>query len=479
MAIGGENFAGKKTLMRWPIRYQIFVPFAGLMLLAVVGVSSLDAWLAARRSEQQINKQLREVTRTLLDSRFPLNDSVLRQMRGLSGAEFVLTTVPGRRVASSGLVVTELKAPSTPTERWEELDLGSPVVIDGQSYFQAAVRRKERGELLLLHILYPERIWLESRREAAIPPLIVGASALAGFALLALAIAARLSRPILQVSARVGRMAQGDFQPLPLPVRNDEVRDLVVAVNSLAGQLDEMRRATQRSERLTLLGKLSGGLAHHLRNDVAGARMAVQLHQRHCHATDRESLEVALRQLALTEDHLQRFLAAGQPERPQQVPCDLRVIVDDLVGMLSPSFRHRKVSLSISADSHAQIPLHADPEQLRHLLMNLAINALEAVGSSGWVRIEALAENDGAIHLRVLDSGGGPPAEFASGRLFEPFSTSKSEGVGLGLVVARQIAEAHGGTLEYTRCDGKTCFELILPPRVIENADLAEAVYKN
>jgi signal transduction histidine kinase len=466
--------------MRWPIRNQILLPFAGLMLLAVAGVSSLDAWLAARRSEQQINKQLREVARTLLDSRFPLNDVVLRQMRGLSGAEFVLTTVSGRRIASSGLSATEIPPPSTPVARWEELDLGSPVVIDDQIYFQAAVRMNGRGiqpELLLLHILYPEQIWQESRREAAIPPLVVGASALVGFALLALAIAARLSRPILQVSSRVGRMAQGDFQPLPLPERNDELRDLVLAVNSLAGQLDEMRRAIQRSERLTLLGKLSGGLAHHLRNDVAGARMAVQLHQRHCHAADRESLEVALRQLALTEDHLQRFLAAGQPELPQQVHCDLRAIVDDLVGLLSASFKHRKVSLSVSADSHAQLPLHADPDQLRHLLMNLVLNALEAAGSGGWVRIEALISDDSVTHLRVLDSGDGPPAEFASGRLFEPFSTSKPEGVGLGLAVARQIAEAHGGALEYTRRNQHTCFELTLPPPAAEPAALPHAVH--
>ena len=136
-------------------------------------------------------------------------------------------------------------------------------------------------------------------------------------------IARKLSLPLVEVRTQVGRLAEGDFRPLPIPARNDEVRDVAISVNELARQLDELRRAIARAERLSILGRLSGGLAHDLRNDVTGALMAVQMHRRNCHTTDQESLDVALRQLRLIEDHLKRFLAAGQPER-RAVRCSTR-----------------------------------------------------------------------------------------------------------------------------------------------------------
>ncbi len=456
--------------MRWPIRYQILLPLAGIMLAAVLGVSVLSAYLAAHRAEEEIDEQMRRVARTLLDSSFPLNDVVLRQMKGLSGAEFALADRSGRVVASSRPWATELPKTATPVERWEDLQLGQPAQLDGDGYFLAALQMRGRGaqpEPLALYIFYPEKHWRESRRAAAFPPLAIGAVALSLFTLLAAIIAARLSRPIHQLREQVARLARGDFRTGPLPNRNDELRDLAQGINSLAEQLAEMRRAIQRSERLSLLGQLSGGLAHDLRNDVTGARMAVQLHRRSCRQGDDESLDVALRQLALTEEHLQRFLAAGQPEQLKRVVCRIEDIIETAVRLVEPACLHRKVELTVApgdagAGDAPGRQLEADPEQLRHLLMNLILNAVEAAGSGGWVRIEFGAEADGCCHVRVLDSGAGPPAEFVE-RLFEPFSTTKPEGVGLGLTVARQVAESHGGRLEFSRRDDATCFELTLP----------------
>jgi signal transduction histidine kinase len=169
--------------------------------------------------------------------------------------------------------------------------------------------------------------------------------------------------------------------------------------------------------------------------------------------------------------------------------------------------------------------LDADPAQLRQLLMNLVLNAADAAGPGGWVRIEtefftqhanALPNEDGngtadcrtltpggrgqvsegdspgrgegnknltssehqhpsQIVLRVLDNGSGPPREMID-RLFEPFATSKPEGVGLGLAVARQIAQSHGGRIVFHRASGETCFEVHLPVRPLNCDDgLAQA----
>lgn len=474
--------------MRWPLRYQILVPFAAVMLIAIAGVSLLDALLAARWTEQHIQSQLGEVAVTLLDSSFPLTNRVLRQTRGLSGAEFVLTDDGGRLLASS-LPAASLKLPAGKALPADAFRLGPVVDVAGQSYFHAVVAVRDRGGSAAespgtparLHILYPEQILREARWQAIYPPLLVGALALGLVIVLAVALAGRMSRPILQLRAQVGRLAQGDFQSVPLPARNDELRDLVGSVNLLAGQLEELQRVIKRTERLTLLGQLSGGLAHHLRNDVTGARIAVQLHHRHCREIDQESLAVALRQLTLTEQHLQRFLSAGQPQPLRAVACDLTDVLDSLRPLVAPACRHRRVTLEMqelpgrpaatgpldaAAAAHAT-GLLADPEQLRQLLLNLVLNAVEAAGPGGWVRVEWFAA-PAAWHVRVLDSGPGAPAALVE-RLFETFVTSKPEGIGLGLAVARQIAAAHGGTLTYRRAnialEGEpvTCFELVLP----------------
>jgi signal transduction histidine kinase len=461
--------------MRWPIRFQILLPFAAAMVIGLLSVSLISAYLAARRAERQIDEQVRNLGRTLLESNFPLTDAVLEQMHGLSGAAFVLTDSTGKlRASSKG---APAHRPVEPVSRWQELRLGRLTEIDGTGYFVSSLTvapRAAKETSLTLGILYPERHWRASRIEAALPPLVIGGITLVGFIAVATLIAQALGRPIAGLQRQVARLAEGDFQKLAIPERNDELGDLASGINRLAEQLVEMRRAIARAERFALLGQLSGGLAHHLRNDITGARMAVQLHQRHgCHADD-ESLAVALRQLQLTEQHLQQFLSAGQPRPPQRTPCDLWELVQDVVRMVEPTCRHRKVKLDV-ADRRGQPGaerafLQADAEQLRQALMNLTLNAVEAAGPAGWVRLE-LAETAFHVLARVIDSGAGVPAGIVE-RLFEPFVTRKPEGIGLGLAVARQIAQSHGGSLVYSRDQGNTCFELAIPkPEPAAQAD--------
>ncbi|HEV3136636.1 MAG TPA: HAMP domain-containing sensor histidine kinase [Pirellulales bacterium] len=448
--------------MRWPLRYQILFPFAGVMLAVVVGVTLLDAYLAARRTQRQIEDQLHGIAQTLLDANFPLTDAVLKQTRGLSGAEFLLTDQKGTLEASS---LAEPRLPSLPIST-SGFSLGETIEFTSARYFHAAIAvrpRSAQGVPLILHILYPERFLREARWQAAYPPLVIGTVLLAVVIALSIAIAGRLSRPILELRRELSRLVQGDFQAVPLPERNDELRDLIGSVNVLGDQLDELRRVIKRSERLAVLGQLSGGLAHQLRNSVTGARLAVQLHQRHCHQIDPDSLAVALRQLAITESHLQRFLTVGQPRSPRRGRCDLRQTVADVAALVAPACHHRSVALQFDAALDGHVSLWADADQLRQLLLNLVLNGIEAASPGGWVRLELTHAPD-ATSVRILDSGPGPGRRLLD-RLFEPFATGKPEGIGLGLSVAKTIAEAHGGTIRYID-DGPTCFEVVLPTHV-------------
>src|SRR6202007_2085818 len=129
---------------------------------------------------------------------------------------------------------------------------------------------------------------------------------------------------IHDLERRTRLIAAGDFSPMPLPKSDDEIRDLAICVNEMAERLAQFQETVKRTERLRLLGQVSGGLAHQLRNGVTGARLGVQGHARAGNGqADTEALNVALRQLALVEMHLKRFLDLGRSSVMRREPCAL------------------------------------------------------------------------------------------------------------------------------------------------------------
>jgi signal transduction histidine kinase len=241
----------------------------------------------------------------------------------------------------------------------------------------------------------------------------------------------------------------------------------------LAGRLRRCQEAIQKSERMRLLGQVSGGLAHQLRNAIAGAKLAVQLHARTCEAGDDESLDSARRQLARVEADLGRFLDLGRDDVSRR-PCRVVDLVDETVALVRPRCRHADVQLCWEPPA-ADPVIDADPGRIGHVLINLLSNAVEAAGEGGHVELTVNRSNDGPCVIEVWDSGDGPGPDIER-RLGQPFVTGKSDGVGLGLFVARQAAEAHGGRLDWRRECGRTCFRVELPVVATEVREHAAAV---
>jgi signal transduction histidine kinase len=271
---------------------------------------------------------------------------------------------------------------------------------------------------------------------------------------------------VRELRRRTRQIAAGDFSPMPLPGRDDELRDLGRSINEMAEQLARLQETVQRTERLRLLGQVGGGLAHQLRNGLTGARLALQLHVRDCRENgDGEALTVALRQLTLLETHLKRFLELGRTGQVRREPVSLRSLVGDLVGLLGPRCKHAPIELCWQPPTEDAVVL-GDAGQIEQLLLNVIGNAIEAAGPGGVVEVTLRCERvpSPLVVIEVSDSGPGPPEEVAA-RLFEPFVTGKPEGVGLGLAVARQVAEAHGGRIAWRREQNLTRFRIELPEK--------------
>lgn len=449
--------------MRWSIRYQLLVPLITL-LLGVVGISTWTALASAGRARQQIETQVRNVARTLIETDFPLKQRVLEHMKGLSGAEYLLVHNDGQPPTTT-LPADAISMPPADAvgDDWHTLTLGPRVTMAGQTFLSSGLRLRQRREDAgaTLYILYPEALWRDALWEAVRPSLVLGAFGGLASVVLAVGVAQRLGRRIQELERRTRQIASGDFSPMPLPGRDDELRDLGRSINDMAQRLAQLQEAIQKTERLRLLGQVSGGLAHQLRNGVTGARLAVQLHARECQGrADGEALEVALRQLSLVEANLKRFLDLGRTEGLRRESCKLEALIEEAVSLYRPQCRHTHTDLRWRMPA-TTIPLMGDAGQLRHLFLNVIGNAVEAAGPEGWVaiRVQPAAENRAIIE--VADSGPGPPPEVGQ-RLFEPFVTGKRDGVGLGLAVAAQVAAAHGGSIRWSREQGQTRFHIEL-----------------
>ncbi|MBY0460199.1 MAG: HAMP domain-containing histidine kinase, partial [Gemmataceae bacterium] len=274
--------------------------------------------------------------------------------------------------------------------------------------------------------------------------------------ILAFAFGSRLVRRVRQLDARTRRIAAGDFRPLPVGGANDELRDLGGAINEMARRLADFQEQLQRDERLRVLGQFSGGLAHQLRNAAAGAKLAVELFLAENPAADPEPLRVALRQLARIESNVRQFLALGAPPAGAPQPCDLRDLITQAVSLLKPQCLHAGTSL-VWEPTEGPAPVLGDPAQLGHLFGNVIGNAVEAAGPGGAVEVRL----GPGYRVEVTDTGPGPAPSLGD-TLFDPFVTGKAQGIGLGLAVAKQAAESHGGSIRWERRDGRTVFVIAL-----------------
>jgi signal transduction histidine kinase len=445
-----------------------------ILMVTIGSMSAINAWLAAARVRAEVESQLRGVAKTLETSNFPLESNVLSQTSGLSGAEFAIFDEAGNTLATSSPAIAR---PQTRTveHSWRQLTLRGTTTINRESYVYGGVRLDRRpvgGNVVELQVFYPERTWRQATWQAALGPLVVGIVALVVVSIAAWLVAASVTRPVQLLQTQVIAIAQGNYQSLPLPDRQDEVRDLAGAVNQLAARLAQYEDEVRGNERLRTLAHLGSGIAHQLRNAATGCRIAIDLHQRDCSLQSVSSgdnrLQVAKRQLTLIETYVQRLLLLGKPTSQLHERVEVAALIEDALELVQPTATH----LGVELRSKGNLPNAAtdgDGEALEQMLVNVLINAIQAASENDAANRTQIAHvileaelNDSTLTLSIGDNGAGLPDHVAE-KLFQPFQSDKPGGTGLGLSVARQTARLHGGEIYWKRIDNLTWFYLELP----------------
>lgn len=458
--------------MRWPLRRQIMLPMAAIMLLTVLALAGIGAYLSIRATKAQIATRIEGVAQILEHSNFPLTDAVLRQMRGLSGADMAVVDHDGHILATSGFTgdVTRL-IDGSPNKNGTPFELGDRQWMPNEGYFHTIMalddRRGHDGPTSL-HIFYPEASYRRAWQHALYPSLAFIVVALPVLVFLAGITASRISQRVSRLQGQVDQIARGDFQQFALAEGDDEIRALGQAVNRMAVMLARYEDDVRRTERMRTLAHLGGGIAHQLRNSATGCAIALDLHTDECPLSECESLVVAKQQLRLMEEYIQRFLQLGKSDVAENTRIDVARLIDELLPLVQPAARHAHVAIDWQPPADSCV-VTGDSSALSQLLINLLVNAVEAAeqgvvreGVPASVAIELARSDHEHLLLTVSDSGTGPPNELGD-ELFEPFVTAKKDGVGLGLSVAREVARRHGGDITWRRTSGRTCFTVELP----------------
>ncbi len=225
-----------------------------------------------------------------------------------------------------------------------------------------------------------------------------------------------------------------------------------------------LQEATHRKEKLMALGHLAAGVAHEIRNPLSSIKGLAKYFAERT-PPGGEAYELA-QVMAKEADRLNRvvseLLELVRPAHLKWQPVDLNEVIGHSLQLVSQDASGRDITLQFTAQP-SLCRIQADPDRLNQVLLNLYLNAIQAIGREGIIAVAVAECGDGRIKLSVADSGKGMTAEQLQA-IFTPYFTTKADGTGLGLAVVQNIVEQHGGTIHVESMPGKgAVFTLYLP----------------
>jgi len=315
--------------------------------------------------------------------------------------------------------------------------------------------------------------------------LIAGAGAVAICGVVIVVLVTTFQRPVIDLQEQMGRVGDGDLNAsVSFAKRNDEIGDLGRNFNLMVQQLRESREEIERlhrtqmsrAEHFATLGELATGLAHEIRNPLAGIAGVIEIVGRDLPASSPAKAVVkdVRQEIAQINRILTDLLGTARPRASEMRPSDLNTTVEHAVMLARQQVLSKPIKIEFTRDP-SPLEVDHDSDQMHQVLLNLLLNAVQAIEGAGQVRVAVSArDEEGDVLITVSDTGRGIAAEHLP-NIFRPFYTTKGNGTGLGLSLARRIVEEHHGHIEVTSSSGKgTIFSLTLPLR--QSATTAAAV---
>ncbi|MFZ5924642.1 MAG: ATP-binding protein [Bacillota bacterium] len=244
-----------------------------------------------------------------------------------------------------------------------------------------------------------------------------------------------------------------------------EFGEVAVAINRMADALQRMRGYEEqalRNQRLAELGRLVAGVAHEIRNPLTSIQGYVQYWaERPGRPPSPDSLHLVLSEAQRLNNLMERLLYFARSSTARREAVDVEALITEVAAFVAPECMTQKIEVKRDTSGRAR-PVEADSDQVRQVVLNLLMNAIQAMPAGGVLSV-LTCYGEEEMEIRVADTGCGISPEHQRD-VFSPFFTTKRNGVGLGLAISREIAHAHGGSIGFVTEPGKgTTFCVRLP----------------
>lgn len=274
--------------------------------------------------------------------------------------------------------------------------------------------------------------------------------------------------PIRKLAEKADRLGDSKPQGNEMAALKSSVHGLIEDAEQAHQELKRSRETLMQSEKMAILGKLAAGTAHSIRNPLTSVNMRLFSLGRSCSFTpvQEEDFTVISNEIDHINKIVENFLEFARPPKLTMVKMSPSHVVDKTLHLLSQRLKSYDVAVHVHRDrtlDHALV----DPGQLNEAMVNIIINACEAMGSDGEIRISEMMDHTSSLGkvavIRIKDNGPGIPREIRE-EIFNPFFTTKESGTGLGLSIAFNIVSEHGGWLNVGPVSGGgTVFTITLP----------------
>lgn len=344
----------------------------------------------------------------------------------------------------------------------------------------------------MLYVGVLERPFMDSLWRTLFVFLGIALGGVALVHLVAVRVAKRISEPIHAMAEAAQRVAQGDYAQKVPTGSQDELGYLAHNFNAMTSELERTNRALQesadelerkverrtaelqaiqahliQSEKLAAVGKLAAGVAHEINNPLTGilTNSSLMLEDLEPDHPWREDIQTIVSETLRCRNIVKGLLDFARQTKPQRTLINMNEVADEVLNLVRNQSSFRNIRVTTELDPNLSTVL-ADNDQMRQVVLNIVLNAGEAMAQGGELRVTSKVNaTQKGIELRISDSGPGIPNDVKT-RLFEPFFTTKKTGTGLGLAIAYGIMERHKGQLRVDTAPGKgTTFIISLPIR--------------
>ena len=212
-------------------------------------------------------------------------------------------------------------------------------------------------------------------------------------------------------------------------------------------EIKQLQEKVRRSEKLAAIGELAAGIAHEVRNPLSSIRGFAQFLMRVLkeQPREREYAQLMVKEVDRINTVVTNLLSFARPVHPEPEPTDMSRLLRHVVRLVQEDAELRGIEIKMAVSPELS-PVVIDANQITQVLLNLVLNALQAVSEKGRILVGAIQPREGLLEIYVEDNGPGIPPELIK-RVFDPFFTTKEKGTGLGMAIVHMMVENHGGEI--------------------------------